>query len=337
MIKEDNKKFILKTESLVNPEDVTAISFLGDFNKWLPKKSQRKIMQKGNSTIPYMGFIVDPYCLFLAYRIKDLNSVRSMLPEGYELSEVSIFKGEDKFPMVIFCAFSARTSAFIGTRLEMYIIARNIETGLLSWIISDYETNTNSHDPKNGFGGYTSEPSVFTTSPYGELLVDFKSRTGNNEFTLTADLQRGEEKQLDEALWIEGNFSVDFGGKLKDPSSQNFGLIFDPQLMEKALKLPAGSLDIRSNSYLKDLIYWDKPESSVVFPYSQHFIIKQDLVRKELLKTDDLEILIERFLSRKGFKTMKGEDIKRPLFKGFLLSSIMNVALIIFLLVKLLF
>lgn len=35
---DENYKFIPKTESMVNPKDVTPISFLGDFNKYLPKK-----------------------------------------------------------------------------------------------------------------------------------------------------------------------------------------------------------------------------------------------------------------------------------------------------------
>lgn len=336
MTKENNKNFIKKTESLVNPEDVTAISFLGDFNKWLPKKSQEKIMEKGSQKIPYMGFIVDPYCLFLAYRIKDVSKAQSMLPDGYELAETSVFKGDDKYPMVIFCAFSARTSAFIGVRLEMYIIARNKESGLLSWIISDYETDTNSHDPKNGFCGYTCEPAIFTTTPYGELIVDVKSRTREKEFILSADIKNGKERKLDEALWIEGNLSVDYGGELKDPSSNNFGLIFDPILMDKAIELPSEVVNIERNTYYNSLIDWNHPENSVVFPFSQHFIIKQDLGRGELLKTEDMEKQADTFLSIKTFKTMKGEDIKKPLFRGMVISSIVNMGIIIFLLAKLL-
>ena len=122
-------------------------------------------MEKGSKKIPYMGFIVDPYCLFLAYRINDSDKAQSMLPDEYELAETSIFQDDQKYPMVIFTAFSARTSAFIGVRLEMYIIARNKKSGLLSWIISDYETDTNSHDPKNGFCGYTCKPAIFTDNP----------------------------------------------------------------------------------------------------------------------------------------------------------------------------
>lgn len=335
MKREDNRKFIEKTESLVQPQDVTAISFLGDFNKWLPKKSQQRIMEKGNRKIPYMGFIVDPYCLFLVYRIRNREKARTLLPPEYELAETGVFEGDAKFPMIIFCAFSARTSAFIGTRLEMYIIARNRKTGLLSWIISDYETNTNSHDPKKGFCGYTAEPAVFTTTPYGELLIDIKNPHIQKGFSLHANIENGVEKKLDESLWIEGNLSVDYGGELQDPSSRNFGLIFDPRLMEKAINLPLTELEIIKNDYMNDLIQWERPESAVVFPYSQHFIIKQNLLREELMKKEDLEKQTEEFLSRTSFKTMKGDDIKKPLFRGMIISSIVNAVIILFLLLKL--
>lgn len=336
MNKEENRKFIRKTESLVKPQDVTAISFLGDFNKFLSKKTQDKIMEKGSRKIPYMGFIIDPYCFFLSYRIKDPEAAQAMLPEGYSLAEASVFENEAPYPMVIISAFSARTSAFIGTRLEFYIIARNKETGLLSWIISDYETNTNSHDPKNGFCGYSSDPAIFTTTPYGELLMDFKNGEKNKEFSLSLDLSSGRREKLDESLWIEGNLSVDYGGELKDDSSKNFSLIFDPVLMRDALKIPIEHIKLKKNSYLGNIIDCKTPVSAAVFPYSQHFIIKQDLKREELLDETGLDNQTAAFLSGSGFKTMSGDDIKKPLYRGFLISSLVNLGIILFLLLKLL-
>ena len=336
MDRNKNREFIQKTESLVKPQDVTAISFLGDFNKILPKKTQHKMMEKGSRTIPYMGFIVDPYCFFLTFRIKDTAAAQAMLPDGYDLAEAAVYKNEEKYPMVILSAFSARTSAFIGTRLEFYLIARNRETGLLSWIISDYETDTNSHDPKNGFCGYSSDPTVFTVTPYGELLVDFRNEDKNREFAVNVDLNSGKMRDLDEPLWIEGNMSVDYGGELKDENSKNFSLIFDPVLMKEALDIPVEKVDIKKNNYLESIIDFDSPVDAVVFPYSQHFIIKQDLQRHELTDKPHLEEQASAFLSNSGFKTMKGDDIKKPLIRGMMISSVINLGIIIFLLLKLL-
>lgn len=336
MTKEENTQFIGKSESLVKPQDVTAISFLGDFNKLLSKKTQHKIMIRGSRKIPYMGFIVDPYCLFLSYPIKNKAAAQAMLPQGYELAEASVFRNDRKYPMVVVSAFSARTSAFIGMRLEFYIIARHRETGMLSWIIVDYETNTNSHDPKNGFCGYTCDPALFTTTPYGELLVDIKGRRPNREFSVRADLQRGSPEALDETLWIEGNLSVDYGGELQDDSSKPFSLIFDPVLMKEAVSIPIEHIEIRENSYLGGIIDSDKPAGAAFFPYSQHFIIRQDLRKHEITNESDLENQVKTFLNRTGFKTMSGDDIKKPLYGGILISALIHYGLIIFLLIKLL-
>lgn len=82
----------------MNPQDVTAIAFLGDFNRYLPKKTQHKIMGKGSRKIPYMGFIGDRYCVFLFFRIKDVDAAQAMLPEDYELMDASLFHGEPEQP-----------------------------------------------------------------------------------------------------------------------------------------------------------------------------------------------------------------------------------------------
>ena len=335
MKQDKNRNFILKSESLVKPQDVTAISFLGDFNKLLPKKLQQKIMEKGNHDIPYMGFIVDPYCFFLSYRITDTEAAQSMLPEGYELAEVAVYKDDERVPMVIISAFSARTSAFIGERLEFYLIARNIETGMITWIIADYETNTNSHDPKNGFCGYTSDNAVFTTSPYGELLIAFENNKQPRKFSLRVNLKNGEMRELDKDLWVEGNLSVDYGGMLKDESSKNFSLIFDPYLMKEALCIPVSHVDVIKNTFFNEIIDFREPLKAVVFPYSQHFIIKQDLKEYELKNEKDLTDQIELFLDRTGYKTMSGKDIKKPIFRSMAISSIVNFGIILFLLILL--
>ena len=336
MNRDENRDFIRKTESLVKPEDVTAISFLGDFNKMLSKKTQHKIMERGSRKIPYMGFIVDPYALFLSYRIKDTAAAQAMLPPGYELAPTSVFGDEEKHPLAIISAFAVRTSAFIGTRLEFYIIARNQETGLMTWIIADYETNTNSHDPKNGFGGYTSDPATLTTSPFGELLAEFRGRRNGNALSMRVDLNGGKPESLRDDLWIEGNMSVDYGGVLKDETSKPFSLIFEPAMMEKAVRIPIRDIEIEEMTYLNDIVDGDDPVAAAVFPFSQHFIIKQHITREELTKESDLDPLIREFLDKKDFKTMAGNDLKKPLIAGIAISWLVNLSIILFLLLKLL-
>lgn len=336
MTREENRNYIKKSESLAKPRDITAISFLGDFNKYLPKRVQQSIMRKGSGKVPYMGFIVEPYGFFASFGIRDRAAAQAMLPDGYELADVSIFKNGEKRPLMIISAFSARTSAFMGMRIECYIIGRNKETGSMSWIITDYKTNTNSHDPKNGFCGYTGDPAIHTTTPYGELLVDVRDPTGGVAFASRADLNAGVPEELDEELWVEGNLCVDYGGTLKDEKSVPFSLIFDPVLMEKAVRIPLDSVEIEANVFLNDIIDPKRPESVAVFPYSQHFIIRQEHPENRIARKEDLLREIKAFLDRDGLKTMSGDDLKKPLFRGMVISFLVNLAIIVFLLVKLL-
>ncbi len=336
MKKEENRSFIKKSESLTKPRDITAISFLGDFNKYLPKKVQRSILRKGSAKVPYMGFIVEPYCFFASFRIRDRAAAQAMLPDGYVLADTSIFRNGEKHPLVILSAFSTRTSAFMGMRLECYIIARSRETGSMAWIIVDYVTNTSSHDPKNGFCGYTGDPAIHTTTPYGEVLVDVRGPAGGGKYAARADLNAGMMEELDEELWVDGNMCVDYGGALKDDTSIPFSLIFDPMMMEKALRIPPESVEIETNTFLSSIIDPKRLESAAVFPYTQHFIIRQEPQERKIARTEDLSREIQTFMDREGVKAMSGDDLKRPLFRGMAVSFVVNLGIIVFLLVRLL-
>jgi hypothetical protein len=218
-------------------------------------------------------------------------------------------------------------------RIEFYVIARNIETGLLSWIICDYETNTNSYDPKNGFCGYTCDPAVFTTTYFGELLVDIKNSINNKEFIVSVDLEKGDSRELEESLWIGGNLIVDYGGELKSDFSEPFSLIFDPEMVKEAVNIPLEHVSLKANSYLSNIIDPLKPVNALMFPYSQHFIIKQDLETYAVKNKQDLNHQIKTFLSRTGFKTMAGDDIKKPIYGMVVLCYLVLISIIVFLLI----
>ena len=333
MDEEEKRNFIKKVESLVKPLDVTAISFLSSFSASLPKKTQHKFTESGKKKVPYMGFIVEKDSFFLSFKITNTSAAQEMLPDGYELAEAAIYKNEAKYPMAIASVFTARTSGFIGMRIEFYVIARNKETGMLSWIICDYETNTNSYDPKDGFCGYTCDPALFTTTYFGELMVDIRNPTQNKEFIVSADLDNGDSRELDESLWIEGNFIVDYGGEIKSEFSEPFTLIFDSDMVKKAVNIPIEQISIKANSYLASIIDPFKPVSALIFPHSQHFVIRQDLPKYGVRNQQDLDREIKTFLARTGFKGMSGDDIKKPILGMVCISYIVLITIIVLLLI----
>ncbi len=328
MNREQNRTFIEKTEALVKPRDVTAISFLGDFNRILPLKWQQAMMKRGSQKVEYMGFVVDPYAFFVSYEIADPAAAAGLLPPGYELLPTALFADDEKRPCFILGAFTARTSAFAGMRLEAYVIARRRSDGQPAWIIVDYTTNTNTYDPAHGFSGYNSDPGVFSTTPHGELLLEVGKRDSPHRLALRADLPKGAFADLDYTLWVEGNLAVDYGGPLQDPSSKVFSLIFDPALMERALRLPPEAVVLRHNGFFPNLIDASKPLSYACFPYAQHYVIKQDVEAGQIKTEADLEARVSEFSAAGSVRGMRGDDIKRPIFLGILGSAVVTYTVI---------
>jgi hypothetical protein len=237
---------------------------------------------------------------------------------------------------MIIGAFSARTSAFAGTRMEAYVIARRKTDGHAAWIIVDYVTDTNSYDPAHGFTGYNGDPALITTTPYGELLVDMVHKESKKRFSLQADLQAGTNKALDRTLWVDGNMAVDYGGDLRDPSAKAFSLIFDPALMREAIRIPPESVTIVVNGFFTELIDGNTPLSFACFPFGQHYVIKQDLAPGDIRDVADLEAKAAEFAAATGFKRMRGDDLKKPILIGLIVSAVVNYAIIVLLLIKVL-
>ena len=233
--------YIKETERMVDPEKVAAVNRGSAMLRRLPRTLQRRIAASGAKNNSYMGFVVEPYAFFMSHEITDLSAARDQLPPDYEIVPSAMFTGTAPRPTVILGAFNVHTSVFWGSRVETYLIARNTRTGLLSWIIIDYQTNTNSYDPGQGFTGPNAARSVVTTSFRGEVIVDVENGADHRRLALTADLENGRMKKLNRDLWIEGNLSVDYGGELAADGGEPFGLIFDPGERARAMELPPGS------------------------------------------------------------------------------------------------
>jgi hypothetical protein len=179
---------------------------------------------------------------------------------------------EDTEPRLtgILAAFNVHTSVFWGSRVELYLIAENKKTGLLTWVIVDYESNTISYDPGQGFLGSSTSDCVVTTSHAGDLIVDVKSAQRDNHITSVADVNAATMRPIDQRLWLEGNLSVDYGGRLLDRDSVPFGLIFDPGEVERAMQVPLDAVAIETNTFGAGFLAGE-PFEAGYFPFAQHF------------------------------------------------------------------
>jgi hypothetical protein len=302
--------FAKSVEKLIDPITVGSIHFIQPFNQLLPKPIQKKLMNSSSEKMPYMGFVVEPYSIFLCYEIADLAKAKSLLPDGFELIKTRIFNTDEPKYYAIFGCIRAHTSAFWGVRNEFYIIAEDKKTGLMSWIIVDYDTSTISYDDKHGLRSPNASQAVVTIDYDGTLFIDIQNNTIERKLIFSANIENTKMANLDQRLWLEGNLSIGYGPNLSDNGPKLFSLKFDPKDIERALRIPAENLIIETNSWYPGL-FENTPSQIVCFPYSQHFIsdspgFASNLKNKEELiaATSEIDFDNIKVLSTKPFMSM---------------------------------
>lgn len=279
--------FIKTTEKMVLPVKVASTTQGNAMLRKLPLRFQRYIVNRGARSNPYMSFVVEPYAVFLAFEVTNSKAVEGLLPPNYSLLPASMFSDTPKRPCAIVSAFNVHTTVFWGSRVEFYLIAENCKTGLLSWIIVEYESNTHSYDPRQGFIGPSTAHSVVTTSYLGEIIIDVASAKSNNSLAFVADIKNAALKSLDQRLWIEGNLSVDYGGELQQ-CTKPFSLVFDPKEMAQALKIPLEDIALCRNGFGAGALN-PAPFEAACFPYAQHFVTTSVPTATSMRTAEDIE------------------------------------------------
>jgi hypothetical protein len=265
------QSFSAEVEKLVNPISVGSLHFIQMFNKLLPKAIQKRLVTSSSKKIPFMGFVVEPYSFFLCYEIADTDIAKSLLPDNFELVQTSIFQDDDPKYYCIFGCFRAHTSAFWGVRNEFYVIAEDRKTGLLSWIIIDYDTDTISYDSQNGLRSPNCISAVLATDYTGTLTANIQNNDHSRGLEFTTSLDKGNMKTLNQRLWLEGNLSIGYGRVLSQNNADIFSLKFQPEEVAHALDIPLQSLSVGVNSWYPGL-FKPMPARAVCFPYAQHFV-----------------------------------------------------------------
>jgi hypothetical protein len=323
--------FAKEVERLVNPIDVGGLHVIQRLNNKLPIKVQEFLVKSSAKKMPYMGFIVEPYSFFMVYEITNLQKAQSLLPDGFKLIKTKVFENDEPNYYAIFGCFRAHTSAFWGSRIEFYIIAENEKTGLLSWIIVDYDSNTIGYDKRHGLRSPSSKNAVFTVTHDGRVVVDFQKEDGTNTLKLDCDITNGELRKLDQRLWLEGNLSVGYGRYLNGSQEDMFSLIFDPAEVEDAFEISKRKLNLEWNSWYLDMIA-GCPEKIVCFPYAQHFISDSPGSSGGLKNREDLLKKIEEL----DFNKIQTFSID-SMFKMFGIGIVLNLLVVISLVLLIIF
>jgi hypothetical protein len=285
----DLLQYIKSTEKLVIPKAVGKLYQRAEMLSKLPVGVQKWIVGRASGSSSEIAFVVEPYSLFLAYEIEDVAEAARQLPPGYELVPTAMFADTAPTPCAIIGAFNVHTSVFWGSRVEFSLIAENKRTGMLSWVICDYESNTISYDPGQGFSGAT-------TSHAGDLIVDVESEHSRNRIASVANLNAASMRPLDQRLWLDGNLSVDYGGRLLDKDSVPFGLVFDPGEVEQALHIPLEAVEVESNTFGHGLLA-SEPFEACCFPFAQHYQTTSFPASSPITNREDLEKAVKEMNS----------------------------------------
>ena len=322
------EKFIKGVESLINPMEVSNMLFFQRLKRLLPPRILKKLLFRASKNTPYIGFVIEPYSLFLFFRLRDIEYAKSMLPDRYELAKTKLFADDEPDYYMGIGNLSTRASTFWGTRQESYLIATDKRTGLLSFIFIDILSNTIIALPSKGIADPNCKRAIFTTSSKGEVYLDIQEEKTNRRLLFNGSLKRGKMRSLDQKLWLMGNTSIGHSKKFANGDDTPFSVIFDPAEVEEALNIPSEDIRIIENTLFPGLA---EPEISTVvcFPFAQHYIADSPGCFTSLKDRDDLISKYNELADSKEFKTFSAKTIVKQLIVAIAVS--IAIALFLFL------
>lgn len=328
----DGKRFAKGTERLVDPVTVGSIHFLQQFFGLLPLGVQRALLERSSKASSHMGFVVEPYAFFLAYRVADEQRASALLPKGFKLAKSRLFEGDEEACYAILSFFRVHTSAFWGLRCEWYLIAEDERTGLLSWIIVDYLSDTVSYDQTHGLRGPSAPKAVVTTSSDGRVLVDVEDEEGRGAATFDAALSGSRFRPLDRRLWVEGNLSIGYGRSLSAEGPELFSLTFLPEEMDQALDVPLAGLQVERMTWHDDLLA-PAPERLACFPFAQH-LLSDSPGRSSAYPSEDALVQAAEAVDFSGLRAFSTGSVRTAVAASVILSAAVTAALAIALIVR---
>ncbi len=257
-------------EKLVDPMMVGKTHYMQTKLAKLPVWLQKKLVMSGAKKADKMPFVVEPYCTFLFYEIPEPARVQKFMPEGFRPAKARIFEtGPEKYYGVV-SMFRIHTSVFWGARAEYYLMAENTKTGLLSWVMMDYISDTISYDEKHGLKSPDVKKAVMTTTCEGDFVCEMKN--AEKKVECLVNLKRAKMRKLNQRLWIEGNTSIAYGRLAGEPDGDLFSLTFMPEEMTEALEIPMSNVKFASVVSSRTGKFGAILERVVSFPYAQHML-----------------------------------------------------------------
>ena len=327
---QQEEKFIKGVERLIEPMKVSNLLFFQNLKGLLPPPLLRKLLYRASKNTPHIGFVIEPYSLFLFFRLEDLEYARSMLPDRYELAPTKLFDEDEPDYYMGLGNLGTRASTFWGTRQEAYLIATDKKTGLLSFIFIDILSNTIIALPSEGIADPNCKKAMFTTNSKGEIFLDIEENKTGRSFALTGSIKRGTIRKLYEPLWLMGNTSIGHSRKFAEGEDHPFAVVFDPAEVEEALDIPPGDMHITENTLFPGLAA-SEPSKVICFPFAQHYIADSPGCFTTVKDREDLINKYNELAGEEELKTFSAGTIVKQLAGVMALMILIAIILIILL------
>lgn len=285
-------------EKLVNPMEIGKVHHLQTKMRFLPVCLQKKIVTSAAKKAGKMPFVVEPYCTFLFYEINEPEKIQKFLPDNFVPAKSAIFEGETEKYYGIVSMFRIHTSVFWGARAEFYLVAENAETGLLSWVMMDYISDTISYDEKHGLKSPDIKGAVMTTTCEGDFVCDMENSDQSKFVRCEANLVGAKMKALNSRLWIKGNTSIAYGRSAGEEDGDLFSLTFFPEEMKQALEIPLTKVRVAEVLCGTGKI-GGTLERVLTFPYAQHMLSDSPGQRTHYGSEEKLRAAVEKIDFRK--------------------------------------
>ncbi len=259
-------------EKLVDPMTVGKTHYMQTKLSKLPVCLQKFIVKSATKKADKMPFVVEPYCFFLFYEIPDPTKVEKFMPDGFHPAKSAVFEGDAEKYYGIVSMFRIHTSVFWGARTEYYLVAENAETGLLSWVMMDYISDTISYDEKHGLKSPDVEAAVMTTTCEGDFICDMENIKKTKYAKCEASLLHSKMRPLNQRLWVEGNTSIAYGRLAGETDGDLFSLTFMPEEMKQALDVPLTDVRVAKVATETTGKFGATVEKAACFPFAQHML-----------------------------------------------------------------
>lgn len=327
---QNEEKFIKGVERLIIPMEVSDLLFFQKLKGLMPPFLLKRLLYRASINTPYIGFVIEPYSLFLFFKLRDIDAAKAMLPDRYELSKTKLFENDEPEHYMGIGNLGTRASSFWGTRTEVYLIAKDKRTGLLSFIFIDILSNTLIALPSKGISNPNASRALFSTSSKGEVFLDIQENKTDRMLSIQGNIKAGKVRKLYPDLWVMGNTSIGYCKDFGKGDDNPFAVIFDPAEVQEALDIPVKDFRILENTLFPGLAEAE-PASIICFPFAQHYIADSPGCVTTIKDQDDL---IQKYneIAEKGIsKTFSARTIVNQIVVGVAVIMIIAVLLILIL------